>query len=75
MSDIAEKAISEKTGDVKFNVNEGNKCEFCGRKDKKATAKNPDKGLMWLWPDLKWICQSCLKVKSRNVPIAGGVHT
>lgn len=75
MSDVAEKAIAHETGEVKFNSNEGTKCEFCNREDIKATADSPDLGLMWFWPDLKWICQSCLKTKSRNVPIAGGVHT
>ena len=74
ISDTAERAIAEKSGEVKFNVNDGDKCEFCGREDKRATANEPNKGLMWLWPDLKWICQSCFNFKSRNVPIGGGVH-
>ena len=74
MSDVAEKAIAKETGEVTFNTNEGTNCEFCNREDTKATADSPDLGLMWFWPDLKWICQSCLKAKSVNVPVAGGVH-
>ena len=82
MSDIAEKAIAEKTGEVKFNVNDGTNCEFCEREGEKETAEDvKTKGhysklnkLFWLWPDLKWICNSCLKEKSKSVPIAGAVH-
>ena len=49
-----------------------NKCEFCGDEDEKAIAGDIDKvtgkarrGLMWLYPDERWICQSCLSKKSR----------
>lgn len=41
-------------------------CEFCKKQEKEATRTNL-KGLTWLSPDDKWICDSCLKYKMINV--------
>ncbi|MBI4092270.1 MAG: hypothetical protein HY427_03655 [Candidatus Levybacteria bacterium] len=43
------------------------KCEFCKREDEKATASNPDQGMMWLCPDEVWICGECLNIKKRKI--------
>ena len=43
-------------------------CDFCDREDRKATIDNL-KGLNWLSPDEKWICEFCLETKRRAVPI------
>jgi len=42
------------------------KCEFCGKEDEKATRDNLT-GIIWLWPDERWICDSCFKDKSRRI--------
>ena len=46
------------------------KCEFCYKEEKKATAKHPV-GLTWLWPDEKWICDSCLRLETRKAYTTG----
>ena len=46
------------------------KCDFCGKEDRKATAKDLN-GITWLWPDLKWICEACLKFKMPLIGISG----
>ncbi len=55
------------------------KCEFCGNEGRKETAedvefitntKDPVEHpslLTWLWPDLKWICNTCLRQKARRI--------
>ena len=54
----AEKAIRERLGKTQVEIDERIKnCEFCGKED----------CLTWLYPDEKWICNSCLKAKSRNI--------
>ncbi|MEK6881449.1 MAG: hypothetical protein AABY22_17635 [Nanoarchaeota archaeon] len=40
------------------------KCEFCHREEEKADIDNL-KGITWLSPDEQWICESCLKKRSR----------
>ena len=52
-----EKALKEKLGKKQVEIPEGLKCEFCGE----------GKADSWLWPDEKWICDSCLKRKATNV--------
>jgi uncharacterized protein with PIN domain len=60
----AEKAIRERLGKAKVEINqEITNCEFCDREMRKATAKDLN-GLCWVYPDEKWICPKCLKVKS-----------
>ena len=45
------------------------KCDFCGKEDRKATAKDLN-GITWLWPDLKWICAKCLTFKQPLVGVS-----
>lgn len=39
-------------------------CEFCNKEEEKATGVKPI-GLTELWPDERWVCESCLMDKSR----------
>ena len=48
-------------------------CEFCGKKEEKATNINPV-GLTWIFPDERWICKSCLRDKSRKLSVSPDVH-
>lgn len=67
MSAIAEEAIRKKLGEVEVLINTTiETCEFCGREGEKATRDNLE-GLTWLYPDERWICEGCLKDKSRRV--------
>ena len=71
LSSTAEKAFKEKLRikDVEVHEPEDLKCQFCNRPGKKDTIDNLNKNsnsLTWLWPDEKWICNSCLHKKSRG---------
>ncbi len=67
LSEIAENAIKEKIGHKEVEIDESIKvCEFCGREGEKATKDNL-KGMVWLYPDEKWICERCFKSKSRSI--------
>ena len=81
MSELAEEAIKDRLGDIDVVINTAvEKCEFCGKEGEKETVKDikPTTNtrdpveyptlLVWLWPDEKWICNSCLREKSRTVP-------
>ncbi len=43
-------------------------CEFCGKKEEKGEHANSYKGLTWLYPDEKWICNNCLLKEGRKIP-------
>ena len=43
-------------------------CNYCGRMGEKATIDNVN-GITLLSPDERWICDSCLKRKMKDVPI------
>ena len=61
ISEIANKSIKEAVTDItNVNIKALGKCEFCGKEDRKAT-RDDLYGLTWLWPDERWICNSCLK--------------
>jgi len=65
ISEIAEDAIKEALGKKELVMDITiEECDFCSRKMEKATAKNPNIGMIWLWPDEKWICPKCLRNKS-----------
>ena len=62
-------AIKEKLGKVDVIIDTGiENCEFCGKEQEKASKQNKYKGLTWLWPDEKWICNSCIKGYTRLIP-------
>ena len=69
ISEILENAIKDRLGIVEFAVELSDKCDICGRELRKATAENQN-GLIWLYPDEKWICPRCLRNKVKKV-IAG----
>ncbi len=51
-------------------IDEPHQCEFCGKEGIKETAETVNqstKGLTWLYPDEKWICNSCLTRKGHSV--------
>ena len=67
ISEIAEEAINEKLGQKEVIIQtEITKCDFCGKEGEKATRDNL-KGLTWLWPDERWICENCLIIKGRRI--------
>lgn len=66
MSDVAEKAMRKKLGEVVLRPTE-EKCKFCGKEVKLADAKNPGVGMMWLFPSEQWVCRQCLENKKRDV--------
>lgn len=70
ISDVCEQALRVKTGEVVINPTHET-CHKCSIKELKATADEPDKGMMWLWPDEKWICQRCFNRETKKVSITG----
>ena len=70
ISETLENALIDKLNFVKVEIdNSMDKCDFCGKEEKKATRDNLI-GLTWLFPDERWICDACLTSKKRSV-IAG----
>lgn len=75
LSGWIENALREGLTKTKVSIPEPIKCEFCGREGEKETANDiresghfskPNK-LTWLWPDETWICNGCLRGKSKNI--------
>jgi uncharacterized protein with PIN domain len=66
MSDILNTALRDRLGIKVVEIPEGNKCEYCGREMRQAT-KDDMNGLYWFFPDEKWICPLCDKMKSRAI--------
>jgi hypothetical protein len=67
MSEIAENAIRDKLGKKDVEIDTiVDECEFCGKKEKQATYED-SVGLSWIYPDERWICNSCLKSKGRYI--------
>ena len=69
LSATAEDAIKKRLDKREVTMKAKVVCEFCGKFEEKATADDPI-GMTWLWPDEKWICDSCLRSKIRSVPVA-----
>jgi hypothetical protein len=86
LSEVAEKGIMKALGEIEVTISEPESCEFCGREGRKETIDDIEKEtntrdevkhpelLTWLWPDCKWMCNACLRLKCKEVPIVGGVH-
>lgn len=66
ISEITEEAIKKRLNIKPVEIENSSKCSFCGRELEQAN-KNAMNGLMWLWPDEKWICPPCLKVEISRV--------
>ena len=67
ISHVLEEALKLKTHAKDITIYEADKCEFCyqpGIKETASTINTSPNGLTWLWPDEKWICNNCLKLKS-----------
>ena len=64
VSAVCEDALKKEMNIVE--VIKSNKCEFCGREERPATAENPI-GLTWLCPDEMWICSECLNSKIKKI--------
>lgn len=70
MSEISENALREKLGEININIQESEICEFCkaeGIKETAETANSSPTGLSWLYPDERWICNSCLTRKGKII--------
>lgn len=68
VSEIAENALREELDLQKIEIKTKiDHCEFCGRKEKQAEPNDPHHGLTWLWPDEKWMCDSCMRRKGKNI--------
>ena len=82
ISGLTEDAIRQKIGEIDVTIDEPLYCSDCGRKGEKETAdkvqtivnikdkvRNPT-DLVWLYPDERWICNSCLRRRVRQVPVS-----
>lgn len=67
VSKLAEEAIKEALGLTDVVIEEPSKCDFCNKEMERATSINLN-GLTWLYPDERWICSRCLKVKCDSIP-------
>jgi len=71
VSEITEIAIAERLRMTELKTKPI--CGFCGKDEVLASKENDYIGLTWLWPDDKWICESCLKWKIRQISVVGSV--
>lgn len=60
VSEVLESALIERLNKTEVLITKSKTCEFCGKETEKAERDNLN-GLIWLWPDEKWICKNCLK--------------
>ena len=44
-------------------------CRTCKKVEELATASNVDKGLMWDGIYEEWICQECVRINIKRVPV------
>ena len=70
LSALLENSIKKQLNikEVEISLVDGEKCFWCGRVERKATADDLN-GLSWLWPDERWICSSCLKRESARIAV------
>ena len=82
ISELTENAIKEKLGETEVVIEEATRCELCGREGREGTAddfkhdtntkdkvENPTI-LTWLYPDEKWVCNACMREKSKVAQVA-----
>jgi len=63
VSGLLEEALRNKLRIVEIEIKEPLKCEFCGIEGKpetRETTSQSSNGLTFLYPDERWICNSCL---------------
>ena len=48
-------------------------CDFCGKQGDKATRQQP-KGITFLNPDFKWLCESCLQNKMQREAVGAAIR-
>ena len=58
ISAVLEKALREKLGNIEVRIDEEKVCGFCGTVDGE---------IVWLYPDEKWVCNSCLRKRSYSI--------
>ncbi|MCK9371357.1 type II toxin-antitoxin system CcdA family antitoxin [Candidatus Dojkabacteria bacterium] len=58
ISEVLDRALIHKLNPENEIDKTGDKCEYCGREMRQATA-NDMNGLYWFLPDEKWICPTC----------------
>lgn len=75
LSEFFEQKLYERLKYQDVKIKESLKCEFCEREGTQETKediklkghfKEPNK-LTWLFPDEKWICNTCLRQISKNI--------
>ena len=69
ISSIAEDALKVKSGQTLGTPDDELSCFKCGKKMRKATAKNMN-GLFWLNPEEVWCCPECDSRRTRSVVVA-----
>lgn len=75
MSEVCQDALDKALNKQKVEIDTSiGTCEFCEREMDRATSDNPDKGLIWLWPDEKWICNPCFKRKGASMSVTPKPH-
>ena len=61
LSEIFENALKKALNQTEIKIDQTiANCEFCGKVMEKQT-KFSANGLVWLYPDEKWICPDCLR--------------
>jgi len=75
ISEITEEAIVRKLEEASINekMKSEHHCQFCGKHDRLAT-RDDLTGLTWLWPDERWICESCLRAKTAALAVTASIH-
>ena len=77
ISELAQEGIEKGLGIESVNMQRvqdrkdgkllGEDCFICKNLYDYATKEEPNKGLVWLWPDERWICHKCLTRKSKII--------
>lgn len=62
ISGTLNRALAEAMREANIAIPGPDKCWLCSKFEEKATAYHP-KGLTWLWPAEKWICEQCLRTE------------
>ncbi len=69
VSSIADLALYEKVKGKQVVIEEALSCHDCNVEMEKQTVEDLTKGLVWLYPDERWICPRCLRNRFNSVSI------